>query len=199
MIASRAHARGVTLLESVCGVVLVGMIAATVAAVSSSVTRSVARQQDMLAAAELANRLMIIYVDDSDDMPSETAPVAYGERRFRWSLEKRSIKIEPGEKLREFESSRTRQPITLDRQIHAATIKVWLSEESGGAFEPQPGVPAVTVARLVNPLSLTNPDATERQFSEPGAVERIMNELINQMGNQGGDGSGGGAGGGGRP
>ncbi|MBZ0171296.1 MAG: hypothetical protein K8E66_02855, partial [Phycisphaerales bacterium] len=78
---------GVTFIEVILGVVLMGLVAGTLAAAVGGVGKSFQRQRDRLAAAEIASRILLQRVDDEEGMPDESMPVGFGEREFRFRVE----------------------------------------------------------------------------------------------------------------
>ena len=44
------------------------------------------RQQQLLGASEVANRIILQYLDDRTHLPRQSEPIAYGRFDYRWSL-----------------------------------------------------------------------------------------------------------------
>jgi type II secretory pathway pseudopilin PulG len=143
-----------SLVEVVAATVLLTILAAIVFGAMSSIIQQQTRTQTRLRAMELANRLVLQYLDDANSMPPRTLPVAYGTQRFRWEMEELPTRMLPA-------------IITADRptsgldpnRMTFVRITVWLSEESGGSFSPSERAPQATLTRLVDPAAFyRNPD-----------------------------------------
>jgi hypothetical protein len=156
--------RGLTFIETVCAVALLGIVAATMFGAFNSIIGAQKRQQHRLNAMEVANRLILQYLDDKDTMPGAGLPVEYARERYRWDLREVPVRLEAARpEVAEERSSST--PVSVDR-MQAIAVRVWLSEESGGSLEYTEVVPAVTLTRLMDPIALRNPD-TNKTLLEP--------------------------------
>jgi hypothetical protein len=159
------HARrGLTLVETTCAVAFIGIVLAFVMSALSLVMGEQTRLRQKLAAAELANRLIISYLDDETSLPQEGRPIEYAGERYRWTMRETPAQlvhanIERGEKLQ------SQNSLAADR-MQVVTFNVWLSEESGGARDPEPGVPSIVLSRLMDPLAMRNADAVDRLFRD---------------------------------
>ncbi len=157
--------RGLTFLEVVLASVLLGMLAATAVSAMSYVIGTQERAQRKLQALEVASRLMMIYMDDPAELKGlEGQLVPYAGLKYRWSMEKTEVTPIPA-RLPEGASANTFQSLA---RMDNVRIRAWLSEESGGAREPEAGMQVGTIVRLVDPAPLRNPDslqnaATSRQ------------------------------------
>jgi type II secretory pathway pseudopilin PulG len=157
--------RGLTFLEVVLASVLLGMLAATAVSAMSYVIGTQERAQRKLQALEVASRLMMIYLDDPSELKAlEGQLVPYAGLKYRWSMEKTEVTPIPA-RLPEGANANTFQALA---RMDNVRIRAWLSEESGGAREPEAGVQVGTIVRLVDPAPLRNPDslqnaATNRQ------------------------------------
>lgn len=178
-------ARGVTLLESVMGVAMLALVAASLTGVTGVLIRSAERQRALLGAAELANRLMIILNDDPRNLPTAGVPFEFLGRSYRWSMTRRGIVVEPSRAYVEYRRGRA-GGVPLERQFEAVDIEVWLAEGSGGSFSPVDGVPRASVSRLIGSLSLRNPDSAERRLSGPDGLNRAIQQLFQQIGSEAG-------------
>lgn len=182
--------RAMTFLEVVFATIILAMI---VSVLFGSIGYMLGRQrveQRTLGAVEVANRLMLQYLDDFTAMPDESLPVAYGPDRYRWHKDTLSFRLEPAEP-----ASRQRQPPPGDRaggtlleKSDLVVLTVWLSEESGGSFSPDPGVPQARVSRLVYPfLAGRNPDSWANAQNNDAYMQSVRERMV------------GGGGGGGTP
>lgn len=180
--------RGVTFLESILGVVLLGLVAASLAGAVSFMHNTQIRLERRLGAAELANRLILQLIDDRESLPSRSLPVEYNGALYRWSLDEQPVRFvtqNPG--VAADAASGPGGGVSLDR-IQLVTVRVWLAAESGGSYSYSAEVPGVIITRLVDPLAFSNPDSLETLLEQPGGIDRLM-QLLMQLE----DGSGGGA------
>ncbi|HYE63632.1 MAG TPA: type II secretion system protein [Phycisphaerales bacterium] len=152
----RSLRRGLTFIETVCAVALLGIVAATVYATFGTIMGTQDRQQHRLNAMEVANRLILQYLDDARTMPQAGLPVEYGKYRYRWELTEVPVRLVPSRQDIADERA-SAAPISVDR-MQALAVKVWLSEESGGSLQYDTAVPAVALTRLMDPIALRNPD-----------------------------------------
>jgi type II secretory pathway pseudopilin PulG len=168
--------RGSIILEAILATVLLGMIGATLAAAASFMTMSQRRSEQRLAAAELANRLMLQYIDNQDAMPSDSLPVEYNADLFRWTMDVQPVRIEMVNPT-ETQNARDVGGINFDR-IKLVAIRVWLGEDSGGSRGYTTEVPNAFVSRLIDPLAFNNPDSLQTMLEEPGGLERLFQRLM---------------------
>ena len=162
---SKRTARGFTLLEAVFSMALLGLIASATMGALGFVFTSQTRERQTLAAAELSNRLLLMYLDDPGSLDSQGDKIDWitGER-FRWEKHRGSLSVRPAVEI----ESRSNAVAPLDR-LHVISIRVWLSEDSGGSLAWQPGVPSATLSRIMDPFSMMlRPDSGERMRSEYG-------------------------------
>lgn len=192
-----ASRRGVTFLESVLGVVLLGLVTASLASAVAFMERTDARLERRLAAAELANRLILQLIDDEQSLPSRSLPLEYADNLYRWSLERQRVKfntrVAPGATAA---AGTVGGGVSLDR-VQMVTVRVWLAPDSGGSMTFNPDVPNAVITRLVDPMAFANPDSLQTLIEEPGGLERLMNMLLELESGVSPGGSGGGSGGGG--
>ncbi len=178
----RARA-GVTFLESVLGVVLLALVTTSLASAVSFMQRSHARLERRLGAAELANRLILQFIDDRESLPSPSLPLEYGENLYRWSLDEQRVRFvtrTPAQGTSAAPDAGIGSGASLDR-VQMLVIRVWLAPESGGSMAYDPQIPGVVITRLVDPLAFSNPDSLQSLLEQPDGIERLMN-LFNQSG-----------------
>ena len=169
--------RGATLIEAVLATVLLGMVAATLASAVSYMTASQRRMQQRLGAAELANRLMLMYMDDQDAMPSKSLPIEYDMDMFRWTMQVDPVKFTMAQLPPEAEDNAIGSGVNFGR-IRLVSIKVWLSEDQGGARGFSTEFPNAQLTRLIDPLALSNPDSLQTMIDSPGGMERLFERLM---------------------
>lgn len=167
-----------TFLEAVLGVLLLGMITATLSHVASGTRLNQQRSQARLGAAELANRLVLQFLDDKDSLPSANLPIEYNGQYFRWSRKFSSVgaKVDPagarsGADINTAEKS-------LER-VQMVTFRVWLAEDSGGSVRYSTDVPTVTISRVYDPLLPTNPDSLMKLLSTPEGLMQVLQNMQN--------------------
>ena len=152
------------------------MIGATLAAAASFMTMSQRRSEQRLAAAELANRLMLQYIDNQDAMPSDSLPVEYNADLFRWTMDVQPVRIEMVNPT-ETQNAQDVGGLNFDR-VKLVAIRVWLGEDSGGSRGYTTQVPNAFVSRLIDPLAFNNPDSLQTMLEEPGGLERLFQRLM---------------------
>lgn len=182
---------GITFLESILGVVLLGLVTATLAGSVSFMARSENRLERKLAAGEIANRLILQFIDDRQSLPSPSLPVEYGPDLYRWELEEQPVKFVTETQGTSASQGGVGGGVSLDR-VHFVIVRVWLAPDSGGSVRYDPDVPSMVLTRLVDPLAFSNPDSLETLLNQSDGIERLM-QLLLQL--EDGSGNTGGAGG----
>lgn len=180
---SRAEQRrGMTLIEVILAVVLLGMVGATLASAAGFMGNMQRRLEQNLGAAELANRLMLQFIDDRESLPSTSLPIDYDKDQFRWTLEERPVtfNIESNSDEQSGSSTSVGSGVSLSR-IKMVTIRVWLSADSGGSRAFEQGIPSATITRLIDPLAFSNPDSLETLLNQPGGIERLLQQFIDSQ------------------
>lgn len=165
-----ATRRGMSFLEVVLALAILSMIAATAMSAISAITGQAKAARQRLAAIELANRLILQYMDDPTRMPRPELPIEYAQERYRWSLREGAVSMVPVVPAEERSSLGPRR---LDR-FKSVTLTVWLSEESGGTSMPEVGTPGAVLTRLMDPYALRNPDAIERMLADPARLQQFI-------------------------
>jgi hypothetical protein len=187
--------RGITFLEVVAASAMLGIIAAGVFSMSGAMVSSQWRQMQDLAASELASRMVILYLDDTFEMPNRSQLLDHGPDRYRWDYKEEPIVLT--EPRADGRNQKRTMGLTNDR-YKIVTVRVWLSEESKGSYAFTPSVPHAVLTRPVDPFAIRNQDAFERLTQDPN---RYQQWLLQMMGgaapggtptNRGGGGSRGG-------
>jgi type II secretory pathway pseudopilin PulG len=174
MRARRTIARGLTLLEVVLAVTLVALSAGAGGLALSYVVTGQERQARRLASAELANRLILQYLDDEDSLPRPGTVIRYASDYYRWELEQDPLRLQAA---REAASAGVPRAVGLER-LKRVTVRVWLSEESGGARAWEAGVPGATLTRMVDPLAFRNPDSFAARVGTEQGMRRLLEEMM---------------------
>ncbi len=182
----RRAARGVSFLEVVFATFILALTVATMAAAVNAITTQQARSQQLLACAELANRLIIQYMDDEGSLPPEGLTVPYGQSEYRWR--KRVTRVESTldadvERAAE-EAQQSRQTGQSPDRLRKVAITVWLSEKSGGSQLPDAGAPQTTLVRVVDPMAFSRrpPDSIENLLQQGTSklLDRILGDNLDE-------------------
>ena len=182
--------RGVTLLEVVLSVVLLALASSALMSTVGYVRTLNAIEEQRLACAEIGNRLLLMKLDDEQSMPSRGSPIAYNGRSYRWSIEERPIRIDAREPARR---QRVSGGTGLGR-LRQLTVRVWLSEQSGGSSSSNAAVPTVELIRLYDPLLPSNPDTLNSMINSETGIDSFIQRLLeSQAGSVGGNPSGAGS------
>jgi len=166
-----------TFLEVVLAVVLLGLVTATLATGMGALERTQVRQKQQLACCEVANALMLTYIDDEDSLPSELTPVAYGDAEYRYSMDVGRVVLTL-DRAALADSKYSRRAATYDR-IKQVTVRVWPSEDFGGSFRYNPNLPHASLTRLVDPLSFSNPDTLDTKLQTEKGLQDLLGNLAN--------------------
>ncbi len=173
--------RGLSLVEVVVAMAILGLAAAVMVSSFSFVQGALRRQETRLAAAELANRLVLQFLDDPELIIKQAGrPISYGHDEYRWDVRRGDVRIENDPVLEQALANGARSGPNLEDRIERVTVTVWLSEVSGGSPRRGMGAPEATITRVLDPLNLVrNPDAAKTMnLEDPRQVQRIM-EILN--------------------
>ncbi|VAX40656.1 hypothetical protein MNBD_PLANCTO03-2052 [hydrothermal vent metagenome] len=166
-------ARGMTFLEVVFATVILAMTVATMAATVAAISTQQQRSQQLLATAELANRLVIQYLDDPKALPSEDLTISYGQDEYRWKMRVTRVKSTLDETVaRNIEAAQTRRNEASPDRLKKVVVTVWLSEKSGGMFLADQGGPQSRLVRIVDPFAFgrRTPDSLENMMQDTGGM-----------------------------
>ncbi|MFN0134056.1 MAG: type II secretion system protein [Phycisphaerales bacterium] len=184
---SRAPARrGMTFLEVVFASVLLALVAGSMFAAFAFIFTSQAREQARLGAFEVANRLILSYLDDSTKMPDSNKTLDYGPpealQRFRWQYKEEPLTLY--EVAGENRDQSRQSPLSNDR-FKRVTVRVWLSEYSGGSPNFEGTSVQATVTRMLDPIAPRNPDSYMNMIQSPEGLQKLVEQLMgtNQSGN----------------
>lgn len=177
----RAPRRAMTLLEVVLAVTLLALTAgAALTAVSFAISGQ-ERQAQRLAAAELANRLMLQHLDDEGSMPDGGSVVRYAALTYRWEIDAAPLRLTPAvtapAAVPTGPGAGANRSAALDR-LRRVSIRVWLSEESGGARTWEVGVPGAVLTRMVDPMAFRNPDSFANTVGTEEGIRRLMQQMM---------------------
>jgi hypothetical protein len=168
-----------SMLEVVAAVAILALVTATVTVAINFMVSANNRERRRLAALEMANRLVLMYLDleDKAKMPSQSLPLEYADERFMYSVRETAVTLEENRRARERTASQ-RGGVTRDR-IRQVTVRVWLHQDSQGREYPQATAPSATLSRLFDPLHIgRNPDAAARLIGSETGIHSII-EVLN--------------------
>jgi type II secretory pathway pseudopilin PulG len=157
-----------TFLEVVLAATLLALLAGTVFGGFSAMIGAQERQVRRLACMELANRLILQYLDDPTAMPTEAQPIRYAGVEYRWSMQRQPVQFDHGRPEAAAERAAA-SSLRLERFVNMH-VTVWVGAASGGADHFDPLIPHAAVSRLVDPIGTRNPDSLENIFRNPGSA-----------------------------
>lgn len=176
-----ACARGASFVEVVVAVLVLGLATAAMGSAFTFIHGMQERQTARLAAAELANRLILQYLDDRRMlMPQRNRPIDYGGREYRWAIRVAEVTLVNDPTLAQAISGavRTRTGPELEDRLERVTVTVWLSESSGGAPRRGMGAPEVSLTRVLDPLNFSrNPDLATTLVTDETGMAEILETL----------------------
>ncbi len=172
------RARGMTLLEVVLAVVILGLVTSSIASAMAFVFRS-ERQADLrLAAHELGNRILLQYLDDESVIDRiKGQPLDYGNSRYRWEIDVERFAMN----MKDPAAGSGRPRAQYKDRFELVTVRVWLeSDAARGRFAaadmgPEP---LATLSRTLDPGAARNNDAMMRLGKDQN---RLLN-LVVRMG-----------------
>jgi hypothetical protein len=180
---SPRRAPGLSLLEVVLAVVMLTGVATSIMSAIAYIERADARDKRRLAAHEIANRLVLQWLDDNKSMPEPWLPIAYGDR-YQFFFE---LSISPV--MMELNETQARGETTLQGldRYRIVAVRVFDSDESDPR-RPRPGEELALMWRIYDPAYSRNPDATTRFGENPENVLELVNQILNGGGTRGGSG-----------
>jgi prepilin-type N-terminal cleavage/methylation domain-containing protein len=178
---ARIRARpGFTFLETVAAAALLGILAAAVFGALNALVSSQSRMRQRLACAELANRIVLMYLDDKDSMPPRGGSIPYAGSEYRWEMTERPVEIVPARPDVAAERAAENRGLRLDR-IQNVTVRVWLDDGTGETAMFTETGPFAVVNRMVDPIgrAMRNPDSAEYLLRDPNSprFQEFMSDL----------------------
>ena len=85
--------RGMSLIEIVFAMATLALAAMVVFTAIGFVHSRQKREQQMLACAEIANRLMLMRLDDESSLPDPSLSIAYDGGRYQWSMSDDRVRL----------------------------------------------------------------------------------------------------------
>lgn len=159
-----------TFLEIVFAVTLLGILAATLLGAANFMLSRQKHEQRTLAAAEIANRLILQFLDDPAGLPSASDPVGYGEDQFRWTKDEYPLTFIQAKEVPI--SMEGRQPPRFDK-LKVVKVRVWLATASGEG-PGSPGIPHAEISRMYDSAQIfRNPDTLKHILSSEEGQRRL--------------------------
>lgn len=165
------HARsGLTFLETIlAAVILVGVVSVVMSALNMIYGQS-ERQVARLGAMELANRLMMIFLDDEAEFSRQPKRLEFDGRWYAWDWKESGVQVVPvaqGDSANAIKSAERLRNIRID---------VWLSPEGESADALAAGAPSASVVRLVDVIYM-NPDSIQNTVSSDEGQRRLIERV----------------------
>lgn len=149
------------------------MVVAGVTGAASFMVADQRRDELRLAAMELAHRIVLQHLDDQDAMSGQKGlPIDYAGVRFRWDLQVQDLKVETDGV--EVDRDRAREAF---KRFKRVSVRVWLSEESGGSTLPITGVPRASLSRVYDVLPFRNPDSFGTMIETERGIQDLLRAL----------------------
>jgi hypothetical protein len=167
------------MIEVVLASVLMAMIASTLVSGLGYVHAAHRRQERQLGAAEMANRIMLQYLDDKDALPSDALPIAYGARgelRYYWKVDKDKIELRLDRAGAKSQTGRT-SGIDLKNLLEMVTVRIWYEHIPNVNPSLSGNPPDFMLKRIVNNMAVRNPDSIMKQFSTPDGMLRFLEQF----------------------
>jgi type II secretory pathway pseudopilin PulG len=161
-----------TFLEIVFAMTLLGILAATLLGAANFMLARQRHEQRTLAALEIANRLILQFLDDPGGMPDSSAPVGYGDDYYRWTKDESQLSFVPAKLPTTLVEGRTPQNFS---KLKVVKLRVWLAPESGGGASSGGSVPHAEISRMYDSAQIfRNPDAMEHLMSTEEGRRRLL-------------------------
>lgn len=165
--------RGTTILEVILSVVILGLVAAAITSAISAGETMNGRARQMVAAYEMAHRLVLTWLDDERRMPAETLPLDYGPYQFMWDKNESNFRMEINDAQRRSSSS---APQALSR-FKLITVNVYMAE--GDSRQPYKGTLLATLSRMYDPAAPRNPESM-KTITDPDKLGKLIRDLTGQ-------------------
>lgn len=164
---------GITILEVVLAVVILGLVSAAITGAISAMEAMHVRSRQMVAAYELAHRLVLTWLDDDRRMPTETLPLDYGPYTFMWDKDVGNIRMNINDAQRSASGS---TPQALNR-FEVVTVNVYLAE--GDSRQPYKGTLMASLSRMYDPAAPRNPESM-RTITDTDKLGNLIRKITGQ-------------------
>ncbi len=175
--APRPGERGLTMLEVVFAVVLLGLVATSASALLSLSVRLHTDNMQRLGAHEVANRIILMYLDARQSVPPESLPIAQGDYRYRFSVTEEPVRMQVKQTAA---AVRSQGQVPLDR-FKRVTVRVWVVAEGTEGRGDVRGEQMAELTRIYDPLAdlFRNPDSRDRLVSSPEGLQSLIQRFSN--------------------
>lgn len=168
--------RGLSMLEAVCAVAMLAIVAAGMFNTVDFLLGRQTAQERRLAAMELANRVMLQYLTDPNEIEDDqNLPLRYhsGPQAdlFRWDMKVSRVEVKLDDAVNDLGDNAlgfTR------RRLKHVTVRVWLSEHSGGTFGAETSPVLVELKRLADPAAMRTPEQIKAMYADPRQIRDIF-------------------------
>ena len=169
----RTHAsrRAITLLEVLLAVLLMTLTVASVMGAISSIAMMETNARHRLEAYEIANRIMLQYLDDEQGLPAKSLPITYGDHKFFWEIDKTPARMVINRK----QESGSPNLQALDRFL-LIDVTVYDSDSSG-QYDLK-AEPIAALARVIDPAAPRNPDSIDTFGTNPDKIRGLINSIV---------------------
>ncbi|MBY0312947.1 MAG: hypothetical protein K2W85_12825 [Phycisphaerales bacterium] len=161
-----------TLLEVVLAVLMISLVALVVTSAVNSIMGMEANGRKRLAAYEVANRLMLTYLDDPENLPSESNPIEYGSYRFLYEVE-----LTPSRLVINRTQEATGASLQKLDRFRMIGITVYDALESDVALAAE-GEPLAALSRAIDPFTPRNPDSIESLGRDQRKIGKLVGGLL---------------------
>ncbi|MEL7483974.1 MAG: type II secretion system protein [Planctomycetota bacterium] len=179
--ANRHARRGFTFLEAVLGTALLGILGGAIFSVFGYAWRVEIEARHTLAAAEIANRVLISYIDDPTSPEDLPELIAYEQARYRWSIDTDPTIIRdahPDARVNRDGSPEVQQAL---ESMERVTITAWLDDGTPESVAPG-RTPTFQLERVINPFQYRGNDTLERLLNDPDRLNQMTEQLLNVTG-----------------
>ncbi len=186
--------RGTTLIEVVLAALLLSIVVTMIVSTVSNVTLADMRGRQRLEALELANRLLLQFLDDKEKMPASSAHIMQGMGAYRWALRETPVRMDfPDASVFTVREGATSTRVLEQTVLLSVTVWTGVPDGLGGYAQ---GEELATLARVHNPMSAItrNPDVLLRATSNPDQLLKLLLQMVEQGRGSVGSGSGSGSG-----
>lgn len=165
--------RALTLIEVVLAVLLLTLTATAVMTAVGFVVGTEGRARKILAATEVANRLVLQHLTDEKQMPDRSRPLDYGEYRFVYDTQMANVTMQMSSASLGLGSATAAANLSRFRLF---TVYVYEAEttRSGAAVRGGDGEPLAVLSRIYDPVAVRNPDVMETIGRDPDRIKDII-------------------------
>ena len=168
--------RAFTLLEVILSLVMLTGVATSIMSAIAYVERADARDRRRLAAHEVANRIVLQWLNDEKQVPDPQLPIAYGDRHqvfFELSITPVTMV------LNDRQASSETQLQGLDR-YRVVAVRVFDAMDIEQASQsPVKGEELAVVWRMYDPAAARNPDQITTLGDDPENIRKLLDNILN--------------------